>query len=66
MVHRARAPDVVLQLVAEFGVELGIFARALVRLAQLFQRVRESLGDEHAAVRAEVPSRIGQVIHSHS
>ena len=38
MVDRARAADVVLELVAELGLELGILARALVGGAQLVER----------------------------
>ena len=65
-IDRARAADVVLELVAELGVERRILARALVGDAQLVQRRGERLRDEHAAVGAEVPARVGQVIHPHS
>jgi hypothetical protein len=65
VVDGARATDVVLELVLELGDELGVLAVALVGRAQLFQRVHERLGDEHAAVGPEMPPRIGKVIHFH-
>jgi hypothetical protein len=52
-----------LQLIAELGVERRIRARRGVSIAQLVERLRERLGDEHAAVRAEVPARIREVIN---
>ena len=66
VVHRARAPDVVLQVVAEFRLERGIAARLLIGGEQFLERVRQRLGDERAAVGAEVPARVGQVMHPHS
>ena len=66
MVDGARTADVVLQLVAELGGEGGILARRLVGGEQLVQRMGERLGDEHAAVGAKVPARVGQVMHPHS
>ena len=65
MVDRARASDVVLQLVAELGFELRIVARRGVRGAQLLERLRQRLGNEDAAVGAEVATLVGQVIHPH-
>ena len=65
MVDRARASDVVLELVAELGFELRIVARDGVRGAQLLERLRQRLGNEDAAVGAEVAALVGQVIHPH-
>ena len=64
-VDGAWAPDVVLELVAELGFELAIFASGGVRVAQLVERVGQRLGDEHAAVRAEVAALVREVIHPH-
>jgi hypothetical protein len=61
----ARTPDVVLQLMPELGLERRVLARALVGDAQLVERRGERLGDEHAAVRPEMPSGVRQVIHLH-
>jgi hypothetical protein len=65
VVHRAGTPDVVLQLVAELGFECRILARLFVSSAQLVERMRKRLGNEHSAVRPEVSPRIRQVIHLH-
>ena len=66
VVDRARPPHIVLELVVKLGLERGIGARALIGIAQLVERVRQRFGDEHAAVGAEMPARVGQVIHPHS
>ena len=66
VVDRARAADEVRELVLELGDELGIRAVALVRRAQFVERVHQRLGDEHAAVGAEVPALVGQVVHLHA
>ena len=42
-----------------------IAATALVGIAQLVQRVAQRLGNEYAAIGAEVTARVGQVIHLH-
>src|SRR5207302_254568 len=65
VIDRTRAADVVLQLVAEFGLEMGIFARGGIGLAQLVERVAEGLRDEHAAVGSEVAALVREVIHPH-
>ena len=66
VVDRARAADVMLQLMVEFGHERRVAATALVGIAQFIERVAQGLGDEDAAIRAKVPARVGQVIHLHS
>jgi len=65
VVHRARAADVVLELVVELGHERRVAPATLVGLAQLLQRMAEGLGNEHPAIGAEMAARIGQVIHLH-
>ena len=65
VIDRARPPDIVLQLVAKLGFELRIPARRGIGVAQLLERLRQRLGNEHAAVGAEVAALIGQVIHPH-
>ena len=62
VIDRARTADVMLEFAFEFGDELGVFAVMLVSVAQFGQRVHQGLGDEHAAVLAEVPLCIGQVV----
>jgi hypothetical protein len=52
----------VLQLALELGAERGIVAVALVLRLELVERADQRLGDEHAAVRAEVPARVRQVV----
>ena len=59
VINRARAPDIVFEFVAEFRYELRILPVTLIRRAQLVQRMREGLGHERAAVRTEVPARVG-------
>ena len=66
VIDRARPSDVVLELVSELGNELGIRAATRVRVAQLIERVRERLGNEHSAIGTEMPACIGQVNHLHS
>ena len=62
VVHGRRTADEVRQLVAEFFEEFGILAVAGIRLVQLGQRVAERLGDERAAVRAEVAGGVRQLV----
>ena len=57
-----RAADVVRELVVELGDERRVVAVARVLLAQLVERAYQRLGDEHAAVRAEVAARVGKVV----
>jgi hypothetical protein len=71
VIDRARAADVVLELVGELGLELGIGAEARVRRSELVERRAQRLGDEHSAVRAEMPRGVGRRVvlpiswHSH-
>ena len=65
VVHRARSPDVVFQLIAQFRRERRILAAALVRLPQLVERMYQGFGDKHAAVGTEVSARVGKLIHLH-
>ena len=58
--------DEVREFVLELGDELRVLAVALVRRAQFVERVHERLGDEHAAVRAEVTALVRQVVHLHA
>ena len=54
-----------LEFALELGDELGILAVVLVGIAQFLERVHQRLGDEDAAVRAEVAARIGQIVGLH-
>ncbi|MCY1376111.1 hypothetical protein D9M69_635800 [compost metagenome] len=63
MVDRRRAADEVLQLAAVFGVELRVLLVVRVGFAQLVQRVDQRLGNEGAAIGAEMAAGIGQVVH---
>jgi hypothetical protein len=62
VVDGRRAADEVGQLVAELFEEFGIVAVARVGFVQLGQRVGQRLGDEAAAVGAEVALGIGELI----
>jgi len=59
VVDRAGAADVVRQVLVEGGDEGRIDARGVVGIGQLLQRAHQSLGDEAAAVAAEVAVGIG-------
>ena len=61
MVDGRRPADVVLELVLELGNELRIDAIARVLRLQLVERADQRLGDEHAAIRSEMPALVGQV-----
>ncbi len=50
------------ELVLEFGDEGGIAAVARVLLLELVERADQRLGDEYAAVRAEMAALVGKVI----
>ena len=62
VIDRRRAPDVVRELVLELGDEAGIVTVARVLLLELVERADQRLGDEHAAVRAEMAALVGKVI----
>ena len=62
MVDRRWPADIVLELVVELGNERRIAPRVRVLLAKLVERAHQCLGDEHAAVRAEMAARIGKVV----
>ena len=64
-IERARPSHVEPQVLGELFLEFRIVAQAFVRLAQLFQRLHERLGDEDAAVPAEVATRVGKRIRLH-
>ncbi len=53
-----------LELALEFRDEVGIVAVARVLRLQLVERRDQRLGDEHAAVGAEMPALVGQVMYS--
>jgi hypothetical protein len=65
VIDRTGSPNVVLELVAKLGLELRVLARLRIGDAQRLERGCERLRDERAAVRAEMPARIGQVIDPH-
>src|ERR1700674_1351603 len=65
VIDRARPADIMLELRFEFSDEGGIVLIARVLVAKLVERRDKRLGDEHAAVGAEVSARIRQVIHLH-
>jgi hypothetical protein len=51
-----------LELALELRDELRIAAVTSVLFAQLVERVDQRLGDEHAAVRAEMAALVGKAI----
>ncbi len=65
VVDRAGPADEVRQLVAELGQELGVVLVARVGGAQFVERVDQRLGDEAAAVGAEMPAGIGLLVVQH-
>ena len=50
------------ELVFEFGDEVGIVAVARVLRLQLVERADQRLGDEDAAVGAEMAARVGKIV----
>ena len=62
VVDGGRPANVVLELIVEFGDERGIVAVMGVLLAELVECADQRFGDEHAAVRTEMPAGVGQVI----
>ena len=62
----SRRVDEVLELVLQFGLELAIAAVPLIGGAQFVERVHQRLGDEYAAVGAEMAAGIRQVVGLHS
>ena len=66
VIDRAGTPDIVLQLVGEFGLEFGIVAETQVLLAQLFHGRNQRLGHVDAAVGAEVAVFIGITVSQRS
>ena len=65
MVDGARPPHEVRELVPELGHEGRVAQGLVVGGLEFVQRVDQRLGDEGAAVRAEVPARIGLVVVQH-
>ena len=59
-----RTADVMLELALEFRDEVGIVAVARVLRLQLVERRNQRLGDEHAAVGAEMSALVGQIMYS--
>ena len=59
VVDRARAADVVREVVLELGDELRIDARRVVGRGQFLQRPDQRFGDEAAAVAAEMAGASG-------
>jgi hypothetical protein len=62
MVDGAGAADVVLELPLQVGEEFRIVAEPLVGRGQLVERLAQRLGDEDAAIGAEVALAVGQRI----
>ncbi len=60
VVDGARASDEMLQLAPQLGIERPVRTAALVGRAQLVQGMDQGFGDEHAAIRPEMTSRIRQ------
>ena len=65
VIDRARSPNIVLELTLEFGDEIRIALVTRVFLTQLIERVDQRLGNENAAIGAEMAARVRQVIHLH-
>jgi len=63
VVDRARAANVVLEFARQFCHELGVVPVLQVALVQFVERMHQRLGNEHATIRAEVATLVGQVIH---
>ncbi|MDR8822196.1 hypothetical protein FEQ05_05940 [Burkholderia pseudomultivorans] len=63
VIDRRRTADEVLQLALEFGDEIGVVLVFRIRAAQFVQRVHQRLGDERAAIRAEMAAIIRKVVH---
>ncbi len=66
VINGARATDVVLELVLEFGDEFRILPASLVGAFELVKRVHQRLGDEHAAIPAEMPLLVRKVNPLHA
>ena len=64
VIHRRGTSDVVLELALELRDELRIAAIARVLRLELVERANQRLGDEHAAIRAEVATRVGMTVKS--
>ena len=62
VVDRRRPADIVRELVLEFADEIGILPVARVLRGELVERAHQRLGDEDAAVGAEVAARIGEIV----
>src|SRR5258708_23130514 len=66
VINGARATDVVLELVLEFGDEVRILAAGLVGASEIIERVHQRLGDEYPAIPAEMPLLVPKLMHLHS
>ena len=69
VIDRTGPPDIVLEFVFELGLKCRIPAAGLVGLLQFLERRNQRLGDEDAAVGAEmallVRQRVGGISHLH-
>jgi len=66
VINGARATDVVLELVLEFGDEILVLAAGLVGASELIERVHQRLGDEYPAIPAEMPLLVRKLNHLHA
>ena len=65
VINRARATDVMLELVLEFGDEFRILPARLIGAFEFIERVHQRLGDEHAPIPAEMPPLVRKLMHLH-
>jgi hypothetical protein len=66
MINGARATDVVLELVLELGDEFRILPASFIGAFEFIERVHQRLGDEHAAIPAEVSLLVRKLMHLHA